>query len=183
MPVPDGENSGVVEMDVFEVVKTMLAVRDYTDQPIIDETLHRILEAGLLTASRKNLQPWHFVVVRDKILLAQLTDLTPSGDYIRQAALAIAVFLENDRPVTMTDGARAVQSMMLVAWGEGIGSNWVGWLKREEIKELLYAPADYHLLTVLSFGYPAQRIGLGKKNRKALGEITHAERYGEHLDV
>ena len=170
-------------MDVFEIVKTMLAVRDYTDQPIADETLHRILEAGRLTASRKNLQLWHFVMVREKVLLAQLADLAPSGDYIRQAALAIAVFLENDLPVTMTDGARAVQSVMLVAWGEGIGSNWVGWLKREEIKELLDAPADYHLLTVLSFGYPAQRIGLGKKNRKALSEIAHTERYGKVLKV
>ena len=170
-------------MDVFEVVKTMLAVREYTDQPIADEMLQRILEAGKMTASRKNLQPWHFVVVRDKDLLAQLADLAPSGDYISQAALAIAVFLENDRPVTMTDGARAVQSMMLVAWGAGIGSNWVGWLKREEIKDLLDAPADYHLLTVLSFGHPTQRIGLGKKNRKALSEIAHAERYGKHLEV
>ena len=170
-------------MDVFEIVKTMLAVRDYTDQPIADETLHRILEAGRLTASRKNLQLWHFVMVREKVLLAQLADLAPSGDYIRQAALAIAVFLENDLPVTTTDGARAVQSMMLVAWGEGIGSNWVGWLKREEIKELLDAPADCHLLTVLSFGYPAQGIGLGKKNRKALSEIAHAERYGKHLEA
>ncbi len=170
-------------MDVYKVVKTMLAVRDYTERPIADETLHRILEAGRLTASRKNLQPWHFVVVRDRVLLAQLADLTPSGDYIREAALAIVVLLENDRPVTRTDGARAVQSMMLVAWGEGVGSNWVGWLKREEIKELLNAPADYYLLTVLPFGYPAQRIGLGKKSRRALSEIAHAERYGQYLEV
>ncbi len=168
-------------MDVFKAVKTMLAIRDYADQPIAEETIHRILEAGRLTASRKNLQPWHFVVVRNKVLLTQLADLAPSGDYIHLAALAIAVFLENDRPVTMTDGARAVQSMMLVAWGEGIGSNWVGWLKREEITDLLGAPADHYLLTVLSFGYPVQRIGLGKKNRKALQEIAHAERYGKHL--
>lgn len=170
-------------MDVFEVAKTMLAVREYTGQPIADETLQRILEAGSMTASRKNLQPWHFVVVREKDLLAQLADLAPSGDYIRQAALAVAVFLENDRPVTLTDGARAVQSMMLVAWGESIGSNWVGWLKREEIKELLGAPADHYLLTVLPFGYPAHRIGLGKKNRKALSEIAYAERYGKHFEV
>jgi nitroreductase len=73
--------------------------------------------------------------------------------------------------------------MMHVAWGVGIGSNWIGWLMREEIKELLDAPADHHLLTVLSFGYPAQRIGLGKKNRKTLGEVAYGERYGQHLDV
>jgi nitroreductase len=170
-------------MDVLEVAKTMLAVREYTDQPISGEALHRILEAGRMTASRKNLQPWHFVVVRNRALLAQLSDLAPSGDYIRQAALAIAVFLQNDRLVTMTDGARAVQSMMLVAWGEGIGSNWVGWLKREEIKELLGAPVDHYLLTVLPFGYSAHKIGLGKKNRKALGEIAYTERYGKHFEV
>lgn len=122
-------------------------------------------------------------MVREKVLLTQLADLVPSGDYIRQAVLDIAVFLENDRPVTMTDGARAVQSMMLVAWNEDIGSDWVGWLKSEEIKGLLGTPVDYHLLTVLSFGYPAQRIGKGKKNRKALSEIVHAERYGSILEV
>lgn len=170
-------------MDEFEVVKTMLAVREYTNQRISDEALRRILDAGRMTASRKNLQPWHFVVVRDKLLLAQLADLAPSGDYIRQAALAIVVFLQNDRPVTMTDGARAVQSMMLVAWGEGIGSNWVGWLKREEIMELLGAPANHYLLTVLPFGYPTHKISLGKKNRKALSEIAYAERFGKHFEV
>lgn len=170
-------------MGVFEVVKTMLAVREYTDQEIADVTLNKILEAGRLTASRKNLQPWHFVVIRERVLLAQLADLAPSGDYIRNSALAIAVFLDNDQPVTMTDGARAIQSMMLVAWGEGIGSNWVGWLKRDEIKELLDAPAENHLLTVLSFGYPAREIGFGKKNRKALSEIAHPERYGRTLEV
>jgi nitroreductase len=102
-------------MNVFEVVKTMLTVRDYTDQPLVDEALRGIVEAGRMTASRKNLQPGHFIVVRYKGSLAQLADLAPSGDYIYQAALTIAVFLEYDWPVSKNDGARAVQSMRYVA--------------------------------------------------------------------
>ncbi len=76
-------------MDIYDVVKTMLAVRDYTDQRMPDEVMHNILDAARLTASRKNKQPWHFIVVRDRGLLAQLADLAPSGDYIRETAMAI----------------------------------------------------------------------------------------------
>ena len=169
-------------MEVYDAAKTILAVRDYTHQPLADEVVHKILDAGRLSASRKNRQPWHFVVVRDRERLAQLGDLAPSGDYIREAAMAVAVFLESDDQVTVIDGTRAIQSMMLVAWGEGVGSNWVGRLERDTIKHLLDMPDDFYLLTVVPFGYPARKIGLGKKDRKPLLEVAHAERYGQPIE-
>ena len=53
-------------MEVFEAVRTVLAVRQYQDKPVPPEVKGRILEAGHLTASAMNSQPWHFILVDDK---------------------------------------------------------------------------------------------------------------------
>lgn len=164
-------------MDIAQAVKTMLAVRKYQDKPISDDVVTRIVEAARLTASSQNRQEWDFIVVRDKAKLQQLGALATSGRYIADAALAIVVVVP-DTPSGYADGARATQDMMLVAWGEGIGSNWVGNMNKPAIKELLNIPAEKYVLVAIPFGYPAQKIGAGKKKRKATSEVAHAERYG-----
>src|SRR5215212_9405627 len=52
-------------MEVFEAIRTMQAVREYQDRPVPEDVLRRVLEAGRLTASGMNAQPWHFIVVQD----------------------------------------------------------------------------------------------------------------------
>jgi nitroreductase len=49
-------------MDVFEAVRTALAVRQYQETLVPREVVRRIVEAGCLTGSAENAQPWHFVV-------------------------------------------------------------------------------------------------------------------------
>ncbi len=164
-------------MDVASAVKSMLAVRAYQDKPIADEVVTRIVEAARLTGSSRNRQQWDFVVVRTRDRLQQLGALASTGPFIAGAALAIAVVVP-DAPVGYIDGARAAQDMMLVAWGEGIGSNWVGNMNKPEIKELLGIPAEKMILTVIPFGYPAKKVGAGRKERKPLAEIAHAETFG-----
>jgi len=68
---------------------------------------------------------------------------------------------------------------MLAAWGEGVGSCWVGGLDRPKIKELLGIPADAELVTVIPFGYPADEEKDKKKVRRRLGKIACRERYGQ----
>ena len=53
-------------MDVFDAVRTVLAVRAYEDRPVPDDLVRRIVESGRLTASSMNRQPWHFIVVQDR---------------------------------------------------------------------------------------------------------------------
>ncbi len=59
-------------MEVFDAVRTVLAVRQFRDQPIPESIVHQIVEAGRLTASSINKQPWHFIVVQNKETLQQL---------------------------------------------------------------------------------------------------------------
>src|SRR2546425_546926 len=95
-------------MDVFEAVRTVLAVRRYADRDVPDDVVHRIVEAGRLTASASNGQPWHFIVVRNKDTLRHLGSLARSGPYIAQAAAAIVVVVEKG-PFGISDGSRAIQ--------------------------------------------------------------------------
>ena len=81
-------------MDVFDAVRTLLAVRRYQDRPVPEQVIRRVLEAGRLSGSGVNRQPWHFVVVQDRDTLRQLGTLVRSGPYIAQAALAIVVAID-----------------------------------------------------------------------------------------
>jgi nitroreductase len=164
-------------MDVFEAARTLLAVRSYQDMPILDAVVHKIVEAGRLTASGMNAQPWHFIVVQNPDMLRQLAALAPTGPYIAQAPLAIVVAIDKS-PLAVADTSRAIQTMLLTAWAEGVGSNWVGFQGLDAIKPLLNIPDDLDVLAILPFGYSAQAVGQGKKNRKPLSEVADRERFG-----
>jgi nitroreductase len=165
-------------MDVFEAVRTVLAVRRYQDKPVPEATIRRILEAGRLTGSAMNEQPWHFIVVQDRETLRQLGTLASTGPYVAQAPVAIVVAIEKSR-FAVSDGSRAIQSMVLAAWADGVGSNWVGFAGGlEKVEKLLEIPARLDVLAVLPLGYPVGVTGRGRKRRKPLDAVAHAERYG-----
>ncbi len=68
--------------------------------------------------------------------------------------------------------------MVLAAWADGVGSNWVGFGGLEEVNGLLGVPGELEVLAVLPFGYPAAALGRGRKNRKPLSEVASRERFG-----
>ena len=98
-------------MDVFEAIRTMQAVRHYQDRPVADDVLRQVLEAGRLTASGMNAQPWHFIVIQDPETLRQLGTLARSGPYIAGAPVAIAAAVDRTR-LAVSDASRAIHSMM-----------------------------------------------------------------------
>ena len=109
-------------MSVYDTIRTMLAVREYDGRPIPEEIVQRIVEAGRLTGSSMNGQPWHFVVVQDRDTLRRMGELEAHGPYIAQASLAIAIVLDAS-PYAVSDASRAAQDMLLTAWEAGIGGN------------------------------------------------------------
>ena len=161
---------------VYEAVRTVLAVREYQDRAIPDDVLRRIVDAGRLTASARNAQPWHFVVVSDRDQLRKLGSLVRTGGYTAYAAAAIIVACEKN-PYAMSDTSRAIQSMILVAWADGVGSNWTGFGGIEGVRKEFAIPDDLDVLAVMPLGYPRRKV-IGKKNRKPLSEVASRERFG-----
>lgn len=165
-------------MDVFDAVRTVLAVRRYADKRVPAELVHRIVEAGRLSASSINTQPWHFVVVEERASLRMIGQIMKTGRYTSDASFAIVVLVEKDSPHGASDASRAIQNMILTAWSDGVGSNWVGFGPMPEVEKLLAVPKSHEGLAVLPFGYPAVKLGVGRKKRKPLGEVASRERFG-----
>jgi nitroreductase len=163
---------------VFEAVRTVLAVREYQERAIPDDVLDRIVEAGQLTASSMNMQPWHFVVVRDGQALRELGGLVRTGPYIAGAAAAIVVAHDRESRFGVSDASRAIQSMILTAWADGVGSNWAGFGGLDAVRERVGLPDTSEVLAVVPLGYPARPVGKGRKKRKPLAEVASAERFG-----
>ena len=167
-------------MEVYECVRSRLAVREFKPDPVSDRLVTRILQAARWAPSSRNRQPWHFIVIRDREVLRRIGQIASSGPYIAQAPLAIAVAMENVNRAEL-DAGRVLQQMELTAWSEGLGGCFVG-LRGEEqtrVKELLGIPQEMQLMTVMPFGYPTEAANAGSKRRKPLSEIAHRERFGQ----
>ncbi|HEY0829914.1 MAG TPA: nitroreductase family protein [Candidatus Dormibacteraeota bacterium] len=168
--------------EVFEAVRTLLAIREYSDRALPADVARRIVEAGHLTASASNAQPWHFVLVREREGLRKLGSLVRTGPYIANSAAAIIVAYEKEKgEFGISDASRAIQSMMLAAWGDGVGSNWTGFAGRlDNVREEFGLPEIYEVLAVMPFGYPKRKVA-GNKKRKPFSEVVSGERFGTPL--
>ena len=164
-------------MEVFEAVRTALATRNYKETSVPQDVIRRIVEAGRLSGSAMNGQPWHFIVVEDQDTLRRLGSLARTGPYVSQASLAIVVAIEKTK-FAVADAARAIQSMILTAWSDGVGSNWVGFMGLDDIKPVLRIPDNLDVLAIIPFGYPP-RASKGEKNRKSLSEVAHRGTFGQ----
>jgi nitroreductase len=167
--------------EVFEAVRTVLAVREYQDKEVPDDITRRIVEAAHLTASSINQQPWHFVLVRNPQTLRELGALIGTGRYTARAGAAVVVACEKKSSYAVSDASRAIQSMVLTAWADGIGSNWTGFGGMESVRKKVGLPDDYEVLAVIPFGYPKRSLGKGKKKRKPFNEVVSSERFGTPL--
>jgi len=172
--------------NTWKAIDSIRVVRDYDDKPIEDRALRRILNAGRRAGSSKNLQRWHFIVVRDRERLKQLSEVGQFTQPVAGAAFAIALVTPdpraNDAPLSVVfDVGRAAQNMVLAAWELGIGSVPVTVYNHTLARDLLSFPDDHHCEYILCFGYPADpsQLSAQKKagGRVRLETIVHEERW------
>ena len=161
-------------MDVYKTIITKRDTRSYSDQPISDESLHRILQAGRMAGSAKNAQPCRFVVVRSAEKKTELAGCGQFAQHVPNAAVAVAIVIPNDG--REFDAGRAAQNMMLAAWSEGIASCAVTLHDVDCARRVLRLPDDYRVSIVVPLGYPPGEgvQSLGAK-RLPLEEIVHDE--------
>jgi len=166
-------------MDVMEAIKRRRSIRKYKKEPISEEQVTQILEAGRWAPSRGNSQPWKFIVLKSIQVRAALAEAIPAGKFLVRAPLGIAVVV-NSRASKHPEqeGAAAIQNMLLAAYALGLGACWVsvyGTDCEEKAKQLLQIPDEEWLLSVVSIGHPAETP---EKGRKGLDEITFIDKYG-----
>ena len=165
-------------MDVYQCIRQRVAIKGFTPEPVPEPVIKKILRAGRWAPSQRNRQPWHFIVVQDRETITKLASLTSSGGYIAEAPLAIAIVIENAR-MPQFDAGRLIENMLLVAWGEGVGTSFVGGFDQTAVKDLLRIPQEMDFITAMPYGYPTDEAKASGKRRKPLSETAHRERFGE----
>lgn len=130
-------------------------VRDYAARPLPEDAVRRILDAGRMAGSSKNRQARRFVVLRSRALVERAAQAVHVPSNLLGAALVVAVVTGGKGP-TGFDAGRAAQNMMLAAWNDGIGSCPNGISDPDRMRDVIGHAADEHVMTVLSFGYPAR---------------------------
>lgn len=166
-------------MDILEAIKGRRSIRKYKEEPISEEQVTQILEAGIWAPSRGNSQPWKFIVLKNKQMHMDLAEAIPTGKFLAEAPLGIAVVVDpkaSKHPEQ--EGAAATQNILLAAYALGLGSCWIsvyGTDSEEKAKQLLQIPDKEWLLSIVSIGHPAE---IPEKGRKELDEITFTEKYG-----
>ncbi len=171
-------------MDVYEAIRVRKSVRAWADKDVPDEVLMRVLEAGRLAPSAKNLQEWRFVVVRDKDTRTRLIDAAKGQKFVGEAPVVIACCAQTDNHV-MTCGqlcypidlAITIDHITLAAVAEGLGTCWIGAFFEDKVKEILDIPADVRVVELLPIGYPADP-GPIEKSRLPMSEIVKREKWG-----
>lgn len=169
-------------MDVIEAIRKRRSIRRYQQRPVEEEKLNRILEAGRLAPSAKNLQDWKFIVVRDPERRRRLAEAAKNQQFIAEAPVVIAACGTETRYV-MTCGQHtytidvsiAVDHMTLEATELGLGTCWIGAFYEDRVKEILGVPENIRVVALLPLGYPAEDPA--PRPRKPMEEIVCYERW------
>lgn len=175
-------------MGVFEAICKRKSIRAYEPTPIPDEKINKILEAARLAPSAGNIQPWHFIVVKDKEKREKLAQ----GMFAKFLAEAPVVIVgcgntKSSPKWHIVDVSIAMEHMVLEATELGLGTCWVGSFNEKEVKELLKIPEEYKIVALLAIGYPREKFDIqGKilhifRKRKKLEEIVSFEEFGRKI--
>ena len=158
-------------VDMLNTILHRRSVRQYTDEPIAEETLKKILYAGLAAASSKNRRPWEFIVVREREMLDKLCSCRPgAANLLGNCNAAIVVAADSTLvDVWVEDCASAMTQMHLMADALGVGSCWLQVRLRntpdgaratqDVVRELLGIPEHISVMSILTLGMPASHPG------------------------
>jgi nitroreductase len=146
---------------MLDLIKQRRSIRKYTAQPISDEDVQTLMQAAMAAPSASNLQPWEFVVVRDRALCRKLAE---THQYSHMCAGAAAVFVicgqEERSRHWVEDTSAATQNLLLAAAGLGLGAVWVAVYphadREEYVRQLLGIPGGLRILCLVPAGHPGE---------------------------
>jgi nitroreductase len=166
-------------MNVSDAIRLKRAVRQFKPDPLPEEVVLAILNAGRRSQSSKNTQPWQFVAIRDKTILKALSECGEWAGHLAGAALGVALVHPDpsQKFQTMFDVGQSAAYMQLAAWELGVGSCLASIYEADKARQILGFPADLVLRIAISFGYPLEEEKLSAKprsgGRRSFDEVVH----------
>ncbi len=141
-------------MDVYEAIVNKRDTRSFSPDPVSDEDLHRVLQAGRMAGSAKNQQLNRIVVVTDPDDRAKLAECGKFADWVTRASVVMAIVVPKEGGKAFDIG-RMAQNMMVAAHGLGLASCPVTFHHEDRVRELLGFPDDHEAPMGVGIGHPA----------------------------
>ena len=169
-------------MDVKDAIGKRRSIRSYQDKSISNELIRELIDAARLAPSGNNAQPGRYFIVNDEETKSKLRENEIfKQDFVYEAPVIIACCADprvysgvkgwddSNNVRAIRDLSIASFSLVLRATEMGLGTCYVGWVKKEEIKSILGIPDNYIVPYVITVGYPAEEPGT--HSRKGIDEI------------
>ena len=168
-------------MDVFTAIEGRRSIRKYSDKPVKEEKLQKVLEAARLSPSAKNLQEWKFIVVKEDKTRKELTEAI-GQDFVGEAPIILVCcgtepsgIMRGGQPRYTIDLSIATAYMMLVAYEEGLGTCWLGSYDEAAVKKVLDIPEEVRVVSITPLGYPDEFPA--PRPRKSIDEIVSYDKF------
>ena len=168
----------MTERTLFE---RRFSCRRFTDTPLDRDAITPLLEAARWAPSGGNLQPWRFVVVRDRVRRQELARVAYGQSSLAQAPAVIAVCavpedsarIYGDRGrelYCLQDSAAAAENLLLAAVEAGLGGCWVGAFDEAGVIRVLGLEAGWRPVALVALGHPAEQEPA--RSRRPLDEVV-----------
>ncbi|MBM4432325.1 MAG: nitroreductase family protein [Chloroflexi bacterium] len=168
-------------MDLWTAIERRHSVRSFRDSDVSATSVQKILEAAVRAPSAGNRQPWHFVVVRRKVVKEALAQAAYGQSFVAEAPVVIVVCADAERSATrygsrgrslycLQDTAAATEHVLLAATALGLGSCWVGAFDEGSAACALGLPAHLRPVAMVPIGQPTSE-STGRTARRPLTEV------------
>lgn len=179
---------------MLEIISARQSDRKYSNKPVEKEKLERIIEAGRISPSACNAQPWKFIIVTDPDLIKQVAkaaagSLTGINIFVAEAPLLFIVIREQpnlsssigstikNKDYSRIDIGIASENICLQAKAEGLGTCMVGWFDEVKLKKILSIPRSKRVELIITIGYSLSKQR--QKRRKPTNEVVSFNKYKE----
>lgn len=170
--------------DKLRIIFERRSVRRYQDKPVTEDMVKDMLEAAMAAPSAVARDPWHFIVVRDKQMLARIAEGLPNGKMLADAGVGIIVCgdiekaHDNQVSYMIQDCSAAIENMLVAASALGLGACWLGVHPREEriayIKDIFGLPENIIPVAAISIGLPDEHR---EARTRYVSSAVHMEKF------
>jgi nitroreductase len=173
-------------VDVFEAIKNRRSIRAFERRAVSQEHVERLIDAARHAPSAGNIQPWEFVIVRDRQIKQQLSVAALNQTFIEEASVVIVVCANEARSgqgygsrgvnlYCIQDTAAAIENMLLAACAMGLGTCWIGAFREEIVRQALNTPTHVRPVAIIPVGYSSEKPT--PRGRRPIKEIVHQETF------
>ena len=173
-------------MEFKEVVKSRRSCRAFEPDPVPQDQLAAIMEAGQWAPSPMNALPWEYIIITDAEVKAQIRKVSEAAKqavldgggpgfaakydmaFLEQAPVVIAVVFDpaqkglgdffNQKHGALQAASACVENMMLAAAEYGLGTLWFTWFDPKQMQAALNIPENLEIAAIIPLGKPSGEV-------------------------